>query len=79
MKYFSLNNMDKKLVYFNNADVQDNKQKKAAASRISVASINQTLSFLLGFTKFNQCSEILMFKWGESKKGNFKILCFESA
>jgi len=47
MKYFQLNNVDKKLAYFNSADNGLNKGKEHFAKNIiSVASVNQIMSFL---------------------------------
>lgn len=47
MKYFQLNNIDKKLAYFNYADTNQSKGKEQFIKNIiSVATVNQIISFL---------------------------------
>lgn len=58
-KYIELNNIDKKLAYFNSNSLPS----KPPQPTITPAAINSILSFILSFVGFKQHCQVLLLKW----------------
>lgn len=59
IKYIELNNIDKKLAYFNSS----NQPAKRISPIISPSAVNSILSFILSFVNFKQDNQVLLLKW----------------